>query len=45
MEARGYVIDAPRTKYDELKLRFIDYFCLIAVVLLYTLVLVIKYAL
>lgn len=45
MEARGYVIDAPRTKYDELKLRFVDYFCLIMVVLLYTLVLVIKYAL
>ena len=45
MEARGYIIDAPRTKYDELKLKFVDYFCLIMVVLLYTLVLVIKYAL
>ncbi len=29
MEARGYVIGAKRTKLDELKFRFLDYFCFI----------------
>lgn len=32
MEARGYVIDAPRTKLDELKLRYYDYISLVIVV-------------
>lgn len=27
MESRGYVIGAKRTKLDELKFRFLDYFC------------------
>lgn len=38
MEARGYVIGAKRTKLDELRLRFLDYFSLILVIGLYTLV-------
>lgn len=38
MEARGYVIGAKRTKLDELKLRFLDYFSLILVIGLFTLV-------
>ena len=38
MEARGYVIGAKRTKLDELKLRFLDYFSLILVVGLFVLV-------
>ncbi len=29
MEARGYVIGAKRTKLDEMKFRFLDYFCFI----------------
>ena len=29
MEARGYVIGAKRTKLDELRFRFLDYFCFI----------------
>lgn len=29
MEARGYVIGAKRTKLDELKFKFLDYFCFI----------------
>ena len=32
MEARGYVIGAPRTKIDDLKFRFIDFFCLFVVI-------------
>lgn len=35
MEARGYIIGAPRTKIDDLKFRFIDFFCLFIVVLLF----------
>lgn len=38
MEARGYVIGAKRTKLDELRLRFLDYFSLILVIGLFTLV-------
>lgn len=29
MEARGYVIGAKRTKLDEMKFRFLDYFCFV----------------
>jgi energy-coupling factor transport system permease protein len=35
MEARGYVIGAPRTKIDDLKFRFIDFFCLFVVIGMY----------
>lgn len=45
MEARGYVIDAPRTKYDELKLKVIDFVSLFIVIGLFITVVVLKYAL
>ncbi len=32
MESRGYVIGAPRTKYDEMKLRFLDFMTLIILI-------------
>ena len=38
MDSRGYVIGAKRTKLDELKLRFRDYFSFVVIVLLYVLV-------
>ena len=43
MEARGYVIGAKRTKLDELRLRFLDYFSLILVIGLFTLVIWIRF--
>lgn len=45
MEARGYIIDAPRTRYDLLKLRWIDYLSLFMVLGFFTVVLVFRYAL
>lgn len=44
MEARGYVIDAPRTKYDLLKLKAIDYISLVGVILMFVGVIVFRYA-
>ena len=36
MEARGYVIGAKRTRIDLLKFRFIDFFCIFMVALMFT---------
>ncbi len=38
MESRGYVIGGKRTKIDELKFRFIDFFCIFLVVAMFVLV-------
>ncbi len=38
MEARGYIIDAPRTRIDLLKLKSIDFICLISVIILFAII-------
>lgn len=43
MEARGYVIDAPRTKLDLLKLKGVDYCALFVTILLFAVVITLNF--